>query len=153
MNEIELPSGGLEGQILKIVGGQLQWVCSQKVGDTLAGGIIIQIDELTCTGLVMAPPSPTTQDQANSIVYCLNLVYNGYSDWYAPNTSELELIYNVSYSNGYGGVNPFNGIQPGEWYWSADSGIAIFFNNPPTSPLPQAIPTGDPQLVIPVRAF
>ena len=148
LNEIELPSGGLDGQVLRIVGGQPAWACENlAVGSGVNGGILIQFDPVTCSGLVMAPASLTTQDQANSIVYCQNLVYNGYSDWYAPSQSELELIYNIPYTLNYGN------ILPSEWYWSSDLGIAIFFNDPPNTPFPQTIPLSSSHLVIPVRAF
>lgn len=57
-NEIELPSGGQDGQILTIIGGVPTWVnspCIVKVGDTYAGGIVFYVDASGCHGLVAAP--------------------------------------------------------------------------------------------------
>jgi hypothetical protein len=63
-NEIELPSGGQEGQILTIIGGVPTWVnspCIVKVGDTYAGGVVFYVDASGCHGLVAAP-----SDQSSS---------------------------------------------------------------------------------------
>ena len=66
-NEIELPSGGQEGQILTIIGGVPTWVnspCIVKVGDTYAGGVVFYVDGTGCRGLVAAP-----SDQSPSAVW------------------------------------------------------------------------------------
>ena len=66
-NEIELPSGGQEGQILTIIGGVPTWVnspCIVKVGDTYAGGVVFYVDASGCHGLVAAP-----SDQSSSAVW------------------------------------------------------------------------------------
>ena len=67
-NEIELPIGGQEGQILAIIGGVPTWVNSPciggfrlGVGDTYAGGIVFYVDASGCHGLVAAP-----SDQSSS---------------------------------------------------------------------------------------
>jgi hypothetical protein len=62
-NEIELPTGGKEGQILTIIGGTPTWVnspCIVKVGDTYAGGIVFYVDASGCHGLVAAVSDQTT---------------------------------------------------------------------------------------------
>jgi len=66
-NEIELPSGGQEGQILTIIGGVPTWVnspCIVKVGDTYAGGVVFYVDGTGCRGLVAAP-----SDQSSSALW------------------------------------------------------------------------------------
>lgn len=66
-NEIELPSGAQEGQVLKIVGGQPTWVdegCDLAIGDTYQGGIIFYLDETGCHGLMCAP-----SDQSSNLVF------------------------------------------------------------------------------------
>lgn len=47
-----LPSGGLEGQELKIVDGIPTWVCDISIGDIYEGGIVFYIDTTFCHGLV-----------------------------------------------------------------------------------------------------
>ena len=75
-NEIELPSGGQEGQILTIIGGVPTWVnsaCIVKVGDTYAGGVVFYVDASGCHGLVAAPT-----DQSSSAVWgCYGIAVAG----------------------------------------------------------------------------
>jgi hypothetical protein len=55
-NEIELPSGGQEGQILKIINGVPTWTnenCHISIGQFYEGGIVFYIDSTGCHGLVV----------------------------------------------------------------------------------------------------
>ena len=61
-NELELPTNGIEGEILTLNGaGNPIWekspadLCNLEIGDTYGGGIIFYIDASGCHGLVAVP--------------------------------------------------------------------------------------------------
>jgi len=167
-NEIELPVGGLEGQVLTINAGTPQWVTPTKpasniqdsldlgitpcqlramgfpvdslFGKTWAGGLIFYFDNVSCQGLVSAPtdqaiapwgcsgfetanscPSniiPAFQfcanpcgDSGSASQLCTGLI-NGYTDWFLPTLSQLDLMYRHLHRKSVGGFSSSN-------YWSS----------------------------------
>ncbi|MFT5778120.1 MAG: hypothetical protein ACI837_001076 [Crocinitomicaceae bacterium] len=63
-NEIELPAGGLDGQVLTMVGTTPTWItkspCGVAIGDYYAGGIVFYIDASGCHGLIAAVTDQST---------------------------------------------------------------------------------------------
>jgi hypothetical protein len=104
MNEIELPPGGTDGQVLTLSGGVPVWAdlpvpTPLQIGDTHAGGIIFYLDPDGVHGLVAAP-----SDQSGRIGWgCLGTDISGVPNvsvgppggpgadlgWGAVNTTEI----------------------------------------------------------------
>jgi hypothetical protein len=168
-NEIELPTGGLEGQVLTINAGTPQWVTPSApasniqdsldlgitpcqltamgfpvdslYGKTWAGGLIFYFDAFTCQGLVSAPTDQSTGapwgclglevaffcssdiipasgfcpnpcfDPGSASQLCTGLI-NGYTGWFLPTISQLDLMYRHLHLRGIGGF-------ASNYYWSS----------------------------------
>ena len=70
LNEIELPSGGLNGQVLTMINGIPVWKypasvnpCNVQIGDYFEGGIVFYKDVTGCHGLIAAPTNQSTGAQ------------------------------------------------------------------------------------------
>jgi hypothetical protein len=92
MNEIELPSGGLEGQVLKISGGVLTWAyppCNGvfNIGDTYGGGIVFYVDGSGCHGLIAS-----AIDQSAGAPWGCNSIYITGADGIAIGTGNQNTI-------------------------------------------------------------
>jgi hypothetical protein len=64
---------------------------------------------------------------------CLESIYNGYTDWYLPTTSELKLMYENLHKNNLGGntFRTYGGNFKSGVYWSSselDTNDAVVFN-------------------------
>ena len=70
LNEIELPSAGLNGQVLTMINGIPVWKypasvnpCNVQIGDYFEGGIVFYKDVTGCHGLIAAPTNQSTGAQ------------------------------------------------------------------------------------------
>ncbi len=90
-----------------------------KIGDNHAGGIVFMVDSSGMHGLVCAPKDQGVLKWGEAKNSCLNLSLNGYSDWYLPSESELNLLReNIGQGNnlGLGNIGGFNDYG----YWSSN---------------------------------
>jgi hypothetical protein len=89
------------------------------------------------TGLVwQAVDSGTVFNWDESLNYCENLKYGGFSDWRLPNAKELQSIVDYSRSpqtSGSAAINPLFSVSETEsWYWTStthldhDAGNAVY---------------------------
>jgi hypothetical protein len=93
------------------------------IGSYYQGGIVFYLDG-NGGGLVVSPHdlmnySPTTEYD-DAVAICNNVVYNGYSDWYLPDISELMMIYNNLGNGGFRLENySISSAYNVRWYWSS----------------------------------
>ena len=97
---------------------------SINIGDYYQGGYVFYINPSGNGGLVVMPKdlmnysSNTTWSDAISV--CNNVKCNGYTDWYLPSLSELQLIYNnlgnAGFMEEYWSTSTAANIR---WYWSS----------------------------------
>ncbi|MFK5854775.1 MAG: DUF1566 domain-containing protein, partial [Bacteroidota bacterium] len=76
------------------------------------GGIIFYLDETKKHGLVCSSNDIGNNSWSNAVNICSNLTLQGFSDWYLPSISELDIIYNNLEATGIVDL-------PGTYYWSS----------------------------------
>jgi hypothetical protein len=88
-----------------------------SIGQKYAGGIVIYVDD-TDHGLVVAPHDlPKLYRFPAAKEACKALVLNGYSDWFLPDQSQLEMLYQQKAV--IGGFTD-------DWYWSSTTDLGSF---------------------------
>ena len=78
----------------------------RQIGDYYAGGIVFYVDSTCQHGKVVTPFDlmnySFNSEQSDAITVCNNVKANGYTDWYLPNITELQQVYDNLGNGGFG---------------------------------------------------
>ena len=90
-----------------------------QIGDYHAGGIVFYVDATCQHGKVITPYDlmnfSFNSEQADAISICDNIKANGYTDWYLPNITELQQVYDNLGKGGFGLT----------WAWSNSTAYTV----------------------------
>lgn len=90
-----------------------------QIGDYYAGGIVFFVDATCQHGKVVTPYDlmnfSFNSEQADAISICDNIKANGYTDWYLPNITELQQVYDNLGKGGFGLT----------WAWSNSTAYTV----------------------------
>jgi hypothetical protein len=90
-----------------------------QIGDYHAGGIVFYVDATCQHGKVVTPYDlmnfSFNSEQSDAISICDNIKANGYTDWYLPNITELQQVYDNLGKGGFGLT----------WAWSNSTAYTV----------------------------
>jgi len=118
-----------------------------QIGDEAFGGIIFYVDETGEHGLVAALEDIGEFDGYDASEAAYNFIFEIYNDWYLPDMTTLQLLYNEDVGNYYG------------FYWSSISGCGNYGNhygqvlNFNDGEIDCVYKSYNPRKVLPIRSF
>ena len=78
------------------------------IGDSVGGGVLSQ--KTSSSSWLICGPGTSGQNWTSAINWCNSLTTNGYSDWFLPNRTDLNVLYvNRTAIGGFSS----------SWYWSS----------------------------------